>query len=368
MKQKGVYFPLIKKTIIYSQHGLSQSQINYQNKLHDFKIKLSLCGNYVTTNYHCKLCEEGGESESLLAFKKEIHTCGIRYCSKEDCVVQRFADTYNQLLNIKRFENLRTLHHFVIGFGKVSKFDFENNFDKIKKKHEYVLNSYFKKLRKAGVDIQAYRVLDISKGMKITFWDNKYYIHYHFVAIPFKKSETRLIISKIQAVRKVMLKKQRNKIPFHFQSFGLKKKESLLAYISLRVIGCYKQFENKEENYNINEEKSLRQSLRNNKFMLLKDLINEAQYLKYFFNHRHLNKIGDLPPFRYGSTTADNLVYIYCKSHGKMLISDRDKVRIEIIIDINPPPPPNPKEKFVKHRIQLVNAIKMKKFKLNHPR
>jgi len=345
------------KTLDY----LEKQKLLQQQKLDHFKASLSVCGHYVTHNYHCRQCEEEGRGNSLLAFKREIHTCGIRFCSKPDCITTRFADTYNAISQVKRFEGLRVLHHFSIGFEKITEEDFKNNFDKIKKQHERVLNSFLTKLRKAEINIQAYRVLDISKGKRQEVWDRKYYIHYHFIALPFKHADSRTNLAKIQFIRKQMLSRQRKRMPFHFQSFGLKKKEALYSYLALRSIGLYKKFEAREKDYNIYEARNLRNSLEEGKFMPLNELVDEEHYLKYFFGRRHLNSVGGLPLIRYGSNTADNLAFITCKYHGTFFSNDISKVRHEFIIDLKPPDPP-PLGSGVKNgKVYLVYALQFQK-------
>lgn len=381
---------LINQDIFFNE----KVKLNNELKLLKFKSKLKVCGNLLTHNYYCKQCEGAGNPESLLAFRKEIHTCDIRYCDKNDCIIHRFAETFNSLLKTPRIQNLRTLHHFAIGFEKISEFDFKNNFDKIKKKHEYVMNNFFKRLRKIGIKIQGYKVLDISKGKRTSEWDHKYYVHYHFAAIPFKKADVREITTKIQAVRKDMIEKQKVKIPFHYQSFKLKEKESVLAYLACRCIGLYKPFEEKEVDYDIYAKISLRDSLEKNLFMKLNSLLNHEQYLKYFFGSRHLSNVGNyyfcfgcqkeiplktykkneikicpkckskdvvlafLRDIRYGSNTADNIIWVCCKFHGRMLSNDLDKIRHEIFIDGRPPPDD---VLFKKNKVYLVNALHFQK-------
>jgi len=342
---------------------------NFQEQLDKFKNKLSLCGNFITTNYYCKQCEAVGENESLLAVKKEIHTCGIRYCSKVNCILQRFSDTINSLKSIKRFKGLRTLHHFSIGFPKVSEKDFNENFDKIKKKQEYVLNKLFRKLRSKKIFVNGYKVLDISKGENKGDWDHQYFMHYHFIAIPFSRKDVSAITLSIKEVEKKLNKRKQKETPsFHYQSFGLKDKDCLFAYVSLRAIGCYKKYEGFKPNYNINEEKKLRNSLEQGKFMYLDELITPEQYLRFFFNKRHLSKVGDLPPFRYSSIIADNSVSLDCIRHGKLPVNDRKLIRIEIFIDPNPPPPNFSKQKHqIGKFIPVPQPIGAKNIPLNFP-
>ena len=356
-------FNLLDQKNIFLFDKKEQSRIQQESnqyKLIKFQQKLNLCGHTIIKEYRCKQCEDEGHTENLLAFTKGRHDCKIRFCSKPDCVCQRFAEVLDSLESIKRFENLRTLHHFVMGFPKISKYDFENNFDKIKKEQERVMNTFMKKCRNAGVNIEGYRVLDISKGKKKEFveWDKKYYIHHHFVAIPFKKSDSSINLTKIHMIRKQMLKRQRKKMPFHFQSFGLINKKSLLSYISLRAIGLYKNYEPDTEIYKFYTPRNLRKSIKEGKFLLLNELINEEQYLKYFFQHRHLNKIGDLPTLRYGSTRGDNITFVYCKRHGKLDAHDREVVSVSV--EINPDPPPDGIS-LGRHEIYIVNASKIEK-------
>lgn len=330
-----------------------------QLQLEDLKLHLDNCGSLARRKWYCKPCEKE-KLEALLGDEKIYQTCGIRYCPKIKCILTKFAKQIESLKNIKRLKNLKKLDHFVIGFEPVTKEEFRNNFDKIKKQQERVLNSLFSKLRmetpqrkpnkitgkirklkdweKLGsFNIQAFKVLDIT----FTLDKNKIYIHYHIIALPLKSNRKISFMKKSQGIRKDMLKGQRVKIPFHIQFFGLKDKDTLLSYLTLRAIGLYKFHDKKEDNYEITDVRKLKDLLKQKKFMLLKDIISLEDYQKHFYNHRHFTTLGGLP---YGSIIMDNVVSKFpnfCKKHGKL---ERHQVRMELIIEIPPAPPPNTAE------------------------
>jgi len=356
--------------------------LKYKKEAQLFNLKLHLkeCGSLAHKKWYCKECEADGMSpnEAFLREDKIYQECGIRYCKRHKCILTRFAIQLESLKGIKRLQNLRMLEHFVIGFETIYLEDFISNFAELKKQQERVLNSYFLKLRKKGFKVQAFKVLDFTsskvkqfklkilrdelntfQGEKIIYWTTeneafkklirfdyknlgivertKVYMHYHIIAIPGKSNLKRSFMITSQQIRKDILKRQRVKIPFHIQFFGLKKKENLFSYLTLRAVGLYKFDDAKEKNYKINSIRKLTDLLKQKKFMYLQDIMSVEDYHKNFYNHRHFTTIGGLP---YGSIIMDNVLSKFpnfCKIHGTLT---RNQVRMEIIPEVIPPPPP----------------------------
>lgn len=359
-------------------------------ELEKIKGNLKICGNIGIKKLYCKQCEaKGSQTESLLSVRKGVINCKMRYCSKPDCITQRFADTFNALKNLRRFEKVRVLKHCVIGFAKISKHDFENNYKEVKKRHEHALRLFMKKLKEKGVNLEGYRILDISKGKYTGEWNGLYYLHYHLGLIPFKRENNSKWMLKIHEARKEIAKK--NKIHFSFKSFDkLVKKNALFSYLAIRSIGLFKPYEEKKPNYKIYEVKKLKESIKNGNFITLDKLVNVSQYHKLFFRSRYLTAIGNkyycykckkefamnkvvtvkehigfdkkgrkkykvlsrscphcnskevklnLQIIRQGSITGDNSDWICCKYHGLMKTNDRSRVRVELEITLKPPPP-----------------------------
>ena len=125
--------------------------LHFPEALENFNKSLNACGKLAKHSVYCVSCEnEGQQDHALLGVTKKIHICEVRYCSKPLCVSQRYASVMESFENVKRLEDLKKLRHFSVGFEKVSKYDFENNFDKIKKKQERVLHVYFNTLKKGS--------------------------------------------------------------------------------------------------------------------------------------------------------------------------------------------------------------------------
>jgi len=317
------------------------------------KEHLKNCGSLVKHSWYCKLCEEENEDDKLLRVDKIYQTCGVRYCKKIRCVLTRFALQVEVLKNNKRLIGLKKMDHFVIGFPEIDKQDFEDNFKAIKQKQERVMNSYFSKLRKKGFKVQAFKVLDFS------IKENKIYMHYHFVAIPIQTKDKKSFMILCQSIRKEMLERQRVKLPFHLQFFGLKKKGALFSYLSLRAVGLYKFDDKKEPDYKISNIRKLKDLIKSGKFMFLQDIVSVETYFKNFYNHRHFTTIGGLP---YGSIIMDNVLPKFpnfCKKHGTLT---RDKIRLEIE-QLNPEnKPPDPPEDLKIERVDLGIAKEKREF------
>ncbi len=290
---------------------------------------LSLCGRWFSFNFYCKKCDEENKL-NLLSVKRVQAFCGIRYCDHADCITNRYSRVYTQLQNIERLHGLRKMLHFVIGFEKIDIKDF----DKERENFERVIHTYFRKLKEQGLNIQAFKVLDISKGKRGGIWDGKYFVHYHFGAIPFKFDNMNYAL--MQNVRAEMLQNQKVKVPFHVQVLGNKTKESLFSYISLRAVGLYKTFEFKKDVEF--KPKKLREQIENGEFMLLKDMFNIKEYMRLFFGRRFFSVIGGMP---YGSKVRDNVsgfIPESCPLHGELARCD---VRLVILPEGVPEPPPN---------------------------
>lgn len=293
--------------------------------------RLSRCGIFATKNFYCK--KVPGEEHLI----KSIHTkfaCEIRYCNKVDCLVERFVRQMQTFDDIKRFSGLRSLWHFSIGFEPISEDEFKKNFSKYKKRYEYVLNKYFEKLKKEGIKIQAVRVLDFSFKTA-----GQVFLHYHFGAIPISVSMIRNVLTTMKKIEMGMTARMRVKTPFHLQSFGLASKQSVLSYLSIRASGMYKYDMTENVDYK-HIQGNLRGSIENHKYIFLKNILTEEEYLKSFYNKAHFVCIGGLPrPNPHGSNITDSIPS-ECLCHGHL---ERKDVRIEVIFDdeivcVVPPP------------------------------
>lgn len=322
---------------------------------------LSDCGKFFTFDLHCKKCEsevsvvqdfsqpntfkkvsqaqvEEARKKSFLKTVKVRKLCSIRYCDNVECVVDRFARTMEQLESIERLKPLRSLFHFSIGFPKIIIEDFPAK----RKDFERVLHDFFAELRKAGITnsiivmkktlkekkvLQGIKILDISKGKNKGVWDGLYFVHYHIMLIPFSREDTRGLYDKIQAVRAEVMSRQRNKIPFHVQIYGNKKKEAMFSYIALRSNGMYKPFESRKEEYF--EAEDLRTQIKAGKFMFLKQIFSVEKFIELFYNRRFFSTLGGLP---YGSRSPHNVSQLFdckCRFHG-------DLTRFDLILRIEP--------------------------------
>ena len=312
-------------------------QLLKQKRISDFPIlkekvdklntKLFLCGRWATKYFYHKDCG------SLMEIRKSKFFCGIHFCNHPECMVQRFARQCDVFDDISRLNGLRFLWHFSISFPSISLFDFRNNFKELRKRHQYILNKYFEKLRKKGVQIQAVRVADFSfekDGMVLP--------HYHFGAIPVGGMRIRGHLILMQSVRKKMIKNMKIKTPFHFESFGLKNKGGVLSYLAKRSAGLYTWKESKNIEYVKSGKGKLLKDIENHKYFTLKDVLSSKQYIKSFYNRSHFVTIGGLPrPVRYGSILMD-AIPTHCPKCG--LVSP-DSVRIEIDFEMQTAEPPD---------------------------
>lgn len=315
-------------------HNLKAYQ---ESRLKKIKIHLLNCGSLAKRKYYCKQCEAEGEAESLVGIEKIYQECGIRYCSKHKCVITRFARVLETLKAIKRFKGLKNLWHFSIGFKPIPQNKFVEEFGLIKLRQERIMNYFFSRLRKEGVNINSIKVLDFS-FKKI---ENFIYMHWHFIALPYTTSLLSKILTSMQSIRKSMLKHQKQKNPFYLKSYGYKKKSNLFAYVSLRSVGCFKKTENKEKGYKIKTKRKLLELLQTGQFIFLRDIIDLETYSKYFYNKRYFSKVGKEIVLPQGSIIMDNLTnlkQVFCKKHGNLNIYDHLLVRWELELRKQPPP------------------------------
>jgi hypothetical protein len=293
------------------------------DRVDNLNYSLSLCGRMASKNFYCRQCEKE-EKPALLKTSHKRFCCEVRYCSNSPCLIQRFVRQMLTFGDIQRFEGLRTLWHFVIGFEPITYLEFRKNFSKHKKRFEGVLNKYFEKLKKAGLIIPSIRVLDFSFTS-----ENMVYVHYHFGAIPVKSSLLRETLKLMQGRRMSMISKQRNKIPFHLQSFGYKSLLSVCSYLSIRASGMYKYESTQNFTYTI-QKSSLFEAINKGKYIFLSSVLTKEEYIKSFYGKAHFVTIGGLPrPVRHGTNITDGIPQ-ECVVHGKL---ERKDIRIEIIFD-----------------------------------
>lgn len=293
---------------------------------------LSFCGREAKVSFYCKECEKSG-NEALLKVSKRPFYCEIRYCDNPECKSYLFAQQLAKLQRVKRFLGLKKLGHFVIGFPKIHIDDFRANFSKYKKRYEYVMNTFFKRLKKAGFPIHAYRAMDFS-----FVDDNHVFPHYHFACLPFPMGKMRAYLSTMQSIRSAMISKQRVSMPFHLQFFKNANRTGIESYIALRGVGLYKHETTDKTDYQIPKRGNLIVNIHKKKYFMLKDVVDEATYLKHFYKKRMFVSVGEVS-LPYGSTSTDNVV-LKCSTHGTMEASDRSAVRIERIFTLQVVPPP----------------------------
>lgn len=323
--------------------------LTFKRKVEVLTNTLSNCGNYATKKFYCKKCEADNlkqhqancyveshiEKESLLKVVRSKFLCEIRYCANPECANSRFASLVENIKSIKDFKGLKTLWHFVIGFEPLTLSDFMDRFSEYKKSYEYVLNNYFKRLNKKGIEIKALRVLDFSFVK-----EGLVYPHFHFAAKPVNRNVRSRFMACMQQTRKEMQNSRSQKVrtSFHLQFFKHAKFSSIVSYLSIRSAGMYKYKDTKDFAYVPAKEGNLLKSIKEGKYFFLKDLISKEQYIRHFYNRRHYVTIGGL---LYGSIITDNMseeLPKKCKYHGELARID---IRIEIEFDKPPSPPPN---------------------------
>lgn len=319
-------------------------------KLQGFERKLNQCGKFANINVFCK---KGGE-EHFLEKKRVKLQCEIRFCPKPGCLVHRFARQMETFKKIKRFDGLNNLWHFAISFEKISLYDFKNNFKKIRKRYNAVLNSFFEKLKKEGVIIQSLRVFDYSFEEAGTVLP-----HYHFGAIPIGAKKRRDVMLLIQKTRIGMISRMRVKTPFHFQSFGVKNKEGVLSYLAKRSAGLYTCDQSSKVKYVPSDKGKLLKDILNGKYYTLSDVLTSKEYLSSFYNRSHFVTIGGLPRPPHGSILTDAIPF-KCPEHGEL---ERHEVRVEVIFDedlLKPTDPPPNFQNDIKIEVIYLGGTKCK--------
>ena len=238
---------------------------------------LSTCGRIIKVEIHCKQCEQEHQENILIDKLLIKQTCGLRYCNNLHCQITRYARIFNSLRKINRLKNLRKLWHFVIGFEPIDIIYFKEK----RKEFDKIIALYFnrinKQLKKFGIPkIQAFKFLDFAKEQ-----DNKYFMHYHFLAIPFKLQNQRIIMKIFQEQRKKLL----HKSLFHTQFFGNKSKLNLFSYMAKRCAGLYKPSETPQD-YIKGTIGKLKQQILNNEYMRLSDFLLFEDYFNLFYKDR----------------------------------------------------------------------------------
>jgi hypothetical protein len=313
----------------YEQLQLSKFEKKEVN-LDSLNDKLRLCcDSNIKASLYCRKCKDEGIVTYLGHIDKEFH-CGIRYCMKEDCVIERFARTCEEFDYIKEFHGLNKLHHFSIGFEDLPLSAFDD-WSKIKKRFETIMRIFFKKAKDKGVKMKWIRVLDFSF---VKSKEGFFYPHYHFGAKPFKMGTAKRSLKILKDIEKGMNRRMKIKTPFHFQSYLTKNKKGVFAYLSKRACGLYKYDEAKNHDWSSGKGK-LRKDLRSGVYFGLKDVITKEQYLKHFYQKRHYVTSARLP---HGSIPTDNTLYkedLFCPIHGKLQPED---VYMEREIISKPPP------------------------------
>lgn len=314
------------------QTELGYNELFVSDKVLSINQKFNDCGKDGIIRAFCKL-DHNGKGEKLMKTKKIKFHCGIRFCSKTECKIESFARTLEDFNSIPQLKGLRNLWHCTIGFQLLETYDFRENFSKYKKRHELLMGSLFKKVKKKGIDLKGIRVLDFSFTKTS---DGSVYVHYHFGIIPVK--HFRKSLQTIKSVEKDLIKNMKIKTPFHFQSFGYKNKNAILSYLAKRCIGLYKFDESKNLNYSDNTKGKLKRDIENKVYFMLKDVLTPEQYVRHFYKKRHYVTFGGLP---HGSIPTDNSFYndpIICKQHGLL---EKTNIRFELEIDPRPPDPPS---------------------------
>jgi len=334
--------------------NIRQSQQDKQNLLiEQVEENLSACGQIVKRHWYCKHCERENLDTALLRVDKTTRLdCQIRYCSNPQCINTRFARINDVLSSVPRLKGLRGMFHFTIGFNKINITNFKEQINSQRRN----INSYFAKLKKLGVHFNGFQVLDISKGKKDgSSWDGKYYVHYHVISIPWKSHEVRRNMILMKQVEKGMKLKQRNKNPFFVKVHGIKNKDALFSYLSIRAVGLYKPYDSKETNYS-KLSKKLVDSVQSGRFMTLNQIISIEQYVSMFYKRRMFSIIGKEIHILKGSIILDNVLCKYptfCKIHGNLTRQDVRLENVLVFSCLEPPPPPN----FIKSEVLQVKTI-----------
>lgn len=326
---------------IYDQLNSDPSR----KRAHSYKTALqhlSLCGQNIKVEIHCKHCEEEHRENSILDKKIIRRTCGLRYCNHLHCQITRYARIFESLRSISRLKNLRKMWHYALGFEPIDIIQFQEK----RKLFEKVFTSFQKRITKRlaifGLHkIQAFKFLDFAREK-----DGRYYMHYHFLAIPYKPGDQRIIMKIFQDQRKKSIKKYG--IPFHCQFFGNKSKLNLLSYMAKRCSGLYKP-EEKPTDFIKGSINKLRDQILNHEFMILPDFLDFQEYFDLLYKKRLYATIGGMP---YGSIVVDNISGVEgykCPFHGSL---DRKEIRMRFI----EPDPPDPGSRGVEIEVIRIDS------------
>ena len=285
--------------------------------------RMSDCGKWARHDFFHKGCGQ------LIKSTKVQFYCEVRYCFNPKCLLERYARTLDEFSTIKDLKGLRSLQHVAIGFKPISLNDFKTNFSYHKKRFEKVLNSFWSKLKKAGVELKGIRVLDYSFEK-----DGQVYVHYHLGIKPFKAGERRQKMIILNQVRKKMLEKQVDKCPFSYESFGYKPKGSILSYLAKRSAGLYKHGEGKNLQWNVGKG-NLIKNIKEGKYFGLKDFLTLREYMNHFYGKRHYVCVGGLPRGSIVTDSIESLMPDYCP-FCKVELTRHD-IRVETTLGCDPP-------------------------------
>lgn len=312
-----------------------------QSRVDSMNDRIFHCGKWVREDIYCHV-----EKEHLIKSKVKQFRCGIRYCSKSDCLVERFATTLESFKSIPRLHGLKNLWHTTIGFPLVSFEDFKNNYSSIKKRHEIIIGSFIKKCKKRGIDLKGIRANDFS----FTKSDQGLlYVHYHFGMIPLQSKFRSQHMTTIKKIESSMNQNMKIKTPFHFQSHGIRNKESMFCYLAKRSIGLYKFDESTNHDWATGKGR-LKKDIENGVYFTLDKILTPEQYVNHFYQRRHYVTFGGIP---HGSILTDNSYNeeaVFCKDHGYL---DRFDYRKEITFDVKPPDDNSPQNIMLNGKVIL---------------
>jgi len=272
-----------------------------------FLDNLSYCGLQMKVTCTCKKClaEKRQDPTSNKNYIKQ--TCGNRYCNHIHCQLTRFARIYTSLRSIKRIKDLRKMWHFSIGFSYIDIIYFKEK----RKEFDKIIAAFFrrvnKRLNKAGITkIQAFKFLDFTKSP-----DSTYFMHYHFLAIPYN----------FQQQRKIMRIFQEEKQNFHLEVFGNKNKLDVLAYMAKRTAGLFKEKDDPIDFKRCSLTK-LKDQIESGKFMLFSDFLDPELFFTLFHKQRLYAVVGGMPYgtiLVYSNTIQEPFI---CPFHGILARKD----------------------------------------------
>lgn len=357
--------PYQKKLEELQKNSPEFKEINLKAKVINMEEKMDMCGKLAKRNWDCRKCILCNLPSLLRVDRNVPLTCGIKYCNNPLCKKKLFAETLQSMRSIPDLKGLNNLWHLSIGFDKVPL----ELLPKQKKEMNRVRNYFFNRLRSPKLIKNLYNsdfhetlnskdkklflkwrvngmpklkgicVFDISKGKNKGEWDKNFFPHNHLGLKPIEKGSLSLTLKIIKWLEKDMIKRQKNKVPFHIQSHGYKPIEAILLYLAKRSCGIYKRYEIKEKFVKENW-KTIVSQLENKEVMLMKDICSIEFYCDNFLNTRNYSTVGGIP---HGTIPRDNITPNYpckCKYHGFL---DRIDVKLTIEMEIPPPNPNFPK-------------------------